>query len=154
MFLLEVVAALQKQGVKFAIAGGYAVALHGAVRGTVDVDVVLALQKTDYLNCEKAMRALGLISRVPVSADEVFHFRNQYIKERNLIAWSFSDPTDPSRLVDIILTYDKKTVPIKMVTVVGKEIPVLAKQSLIKMKQVSSRPQDLEDVKALRRLYE
>lgn len=41
-FLGRVGAAFESAGVRYALVGGYAVALHGAVRGTVDVDVILA----------------------------------------------------------------------------------------------------------------
>ena len=41
MLLYDVAAAFDEASVPFAVAGGYAVALHGAVRGTVDVDIVL-----------------------------------------------------------------------------------------------------------------
>ena len=51
MFIHEICAALEHAEVSYAVVGGYAVALHGAVRGTVDVDVVIQwslqnLQKT------------------------------------------------------------------------------------------------------------
>jgi hypothetical protein len=38
MFILKVVKALNAYKVHYAVVGGYAVALHGAVRGTVDLD--------------------------------------------------------------------------------------------------------------------
>ena len=41
MFIHEVCAVLAKAKVPYAIVGGYAVALHGVMRGTVDVDVVI-----------------------------------------------------------------------------------------------------------------
>ena len=40
-FLSRVSKALDAAGVRYALVGGYAVALHGAVRGTVDIDIVL-----------------------------------------------------------------------------------------------------------------
>ena len=71
MFLLEVVEALEKAHIPFAIAGGYAVALHGAVRGTVDVDIVLRLTRSHFLAAESALKGLGLAPRLPVSAAEL-----------------------------------------------------------------------------------
>src|SRR6267142_396688 len=72
MFLYELAAALEKAEVPFAIVGGYAVALHGAVRGTVDVDIILRLSRSSFLAAESALRTLGLAPRLPVSAGEVF----------------------------------------------------------------------------------
>jgi len=39
-FLNQICNALQTNRVRYALVGGYAVALHGAVRGTVDVDAL------------------------------------------------------------------------------------------------------------------
>ncbi len=152
MFILEVVKTLSQNSVAYAVAGGYAVALHGAVRGTVDIDIVLALTLDNYEKCEKALKSIGMQPKLPVSAKDVFHFRTEYISKRNLKAWSFYDPKDPSRMVDIIITYTKKKIPIKTVHVEGNKIPVLAKNELIKMKRLSGRPQDMEDIKALEKI--
>lgn len=152
MLILEVCDALGAAGVRFAVAGGYAVALHGAVRGTVDLDLVLSCDEASYVTAESTLASIGLVSRLPVSAREVFRFRREYIDNRNLIAWSFWDPNDPTRLVDLVLTFEGKRIPSKKVTFRGSTIPVLSKEALIRMKEASGRPQDLEDVAALRRI--
>ncbi len=152
MLLHDVVDALQKAKVPCAIAGGYAVGLHGAVRGTVDVDIVLRLSRRDYLAAETALRTLGLTPRLPVSAGEVFDFREEYIKNRNLIAWSFINPRDPSQIVDIIITHDLAKLKTARIRSGGRILPVLALPDLIAMKKASGRPQDLEDVRALEEL--
>lgn len=152
MLVIEVCDALASAGVRFAVTGGYAVALHGAVRGTVDLDVVLAHDEPTYVAAERALRSIGLVPRLPVSAEEVFRFRREYIENRNLVAWSFCDPNDPTRLVDVVLTFEQKRVPTKKVQLRGAIIPVLSRAALIRMKEASGRPQDLEDVAALRRL--
>ena len=152
MLLLEVAAALKKSKIHFAIAGGYAVSLHGAVRGTVDVDIVLRFSKNDYIAAEAAFKNLGLTSRLPVSAAEVYEFREEYMKNRNLVAWSFSDPKDPTRIVDVIITHDLRKLGVEQVAADGRLLPVLAVPDLIAMKRASARPQDLEDVRALEEL--
>lgn len=149
MFLFEVVAALEKAEVPFAIAGGYAVALHGAVRGTVDVDIILRLSRSHFVAAEAALKTLGLAPRLPVSGAEVFDFREEYIKNKHLVAWSFSNPRDPSQLVDIIITHDLAKLKIKRIRSSGRTLPVLAVSDLIAMKKACGRPQDLEDIRAL-----
>jgi len=152
MLIYEVAAALEKAKVPFAIAGGYAVALHGAVRGTVDVDLILRLSRPHFLAAEAALKTLGLTSRLPVSGAEVFDFREEYIKKRNLIAWSFTDAKDPSRIVDIIITHDLAKMKVKRIAAGGRTLPVVGLPDLIAMKRACGRPQDLEDVRALREL--
>lgn len=150
MLILDVTRALDDAGVSFAVVGGYGVALHGAVRGTVDLDLVLAYDEANYIAAASALESLGLRSRLPVLARDVFRFRREYVENRNLIAWSFVDERDPSRLVDIVLTFTEPEVPTTKKTVRGVRVPVLAKAALIEMKERSGRPQDLEDVRALK----
>lgn len=139
----------EKAGVSFAVAGGYAVALHGAVRGTVDVDILLKFSRRDFLAAEKVMKSLGLSPRLPVDAGQVFDFREDYIKNRNLVAWSFYNPTDPSEIVDVIITQDLRGMKIERIKVGKDVIPVVSRRDLIAMKKKSGRPQDLADVAAL-----
>jgi hypothetical protein len=152
MFLLRVCDALSEAGVRFAVAGGYAVALHGAVRGTVDVDLVIRLEESAFAKAEAALEGLGLQPRLPVSAAEVFRFREEYIRNRNLLAWSFVNADNPGELVDVLIAEDlAECKPVK-IAIKGRVVPVVSKADLIRMKTRSGRPQDLEDVAALKRL--
>lgn len=152
MLIQKVCDAFSDHKVDYAIVGGYAVALHGAVRGTMDLDVIIQCNLKAFLAIENAMRQLGFESRVPVTGHEVFHFREEFIKNRNLIAWSFYNPKDLSEVVDIILTHDLSKMRKKKIKLSQKNIFILSKKDLIQMKKESARPQDLADVEALERL--
>jgi hypothetical protein len=151
-FLSRVSKALNAAGVHYALVGGYAVALHGAVRGTVDIDFVLRWSSRDLEAAEAALGSIGLVSRLPVTASEVFRFRDEYIRNRNLIAWNFYNPRDLSEQVDIVISDDLKGKrSVRMETVDGP-VQVLSRKDLIAMKRASGRPQDLADVEALEKL--
>ena len=152
MLIDRVVTSLRQARVRFAIAGGHAVALHGAVRGTLDLDLVLALSRGNFTAAESALNGMGLVSRLPLKAEEVFDYREEYVRNRNLIAWSFVNPADPTEIVDIILTEDLDSMQVDRVPLGRLRLPVVAVADLIRMKEKSGRPQDLEDVKALRRI--
>lgn len=152
MFLLRVTSALDEAGIAYALVGGCAVALHGAVRGTVDVDLVLRISRKQFVAFEKAMRSIGLVSRLPVTAAEVFQFRAEYIANRNLRAWSFVHPGTPSEIVDVIITHDLSSMKAQRIKVGKAWVRVLALSDLIRMKQEAGRPQDLADVAALQEL--
>lgn len=152
MFVIQLADALKKHRVDYALVGGYAVALHGAVRGTVDIDIVIQRNPKAFKNAEQALKEIGLQPRLPVSADEVFHFREEYINNKNLIAWSFTNPDKPTEVVDIIITEDLNDMKPVAKTVQGMKIKIADITSLIDMKTRSGRPQDIEDVKALKRL--
>jgi hypothetical protein len=152
MLLLRVVEAFARTRLPYAVVGGYAVALHGAVRGTVDVDLVIRLREVDFLRAERALQSLGLRPRLPVTASEVFRYREEYIRNRGLTAWSFVNPALPSEIVDVILTEDLSKLRIKRVRIGRRTVRLASVEDLIRMKRKSGRPQDREDIEALRRL--
>jgi hypothetical protein len=152
LFLNRVCSALTEKGVRYAIVGGHAVALHGAVRGTVDVDIALRWNLKSLQTTEQALLEIGLVSRLPISPDDVFQFRDEYVQNRNLIGWNFYNPDNPGEQVDIVITYDLKGKTLVSVATAGGKVPILGRKELIEMKRASGRPQDLEDVKALERL--
>src|SRR5690348_15035192 len=106
MFIHKVCSVLHSAKIPYAIVGGYAVALHGVVRGTVDVDLVISWSLKHLRGVEAGLKTLGLVSRIPVTVEELFRFREEYIQKRNLIAWNFYDPFNPLSQVDIIINYD------------------------------------------------
>ena len=148
-FLNRVCNALASARVRYAIVGGHAVALHGAVRGTVDIDLVVAWSRASLLRAEDALSELGLVSRLPVTAADVYEFRDEYVRNRNLVAWNFYNPHDASEQVDIAITYDLEGKRTKRIDLTSGPVRVLAVNDLIAMKRESGRPQDLEDVRAL-----
>ncbi|MEW6055966.1 MAG: nucleotidyltransferase [Bdellovibrionota bacterium] len=152
MFLIEVCQALNKAKINYAVVGGYAVALHGAVRGTLDLDLVLSLNKQSFLLAEKVFFGLGLQPRLPVTAEQVFQFRDEYIKNRNLVAWSFFDPIHLAKQLDVIITDDADKMNAQTIVVQGIRVKLASIKSLIEMKTRSGRPQDLEDIKALQEI--
>ncbi len=151
-FLTRVGNALSGAGVRYAVVGGYAVALHGAVRGTVDVDIIVTWDLRSLQEAVRALTGLGMVSRLPVSADEVFRFRDEYVRNRNLIAWNFYNPRDLTEQVDIIITENLKGKKAVRMNTADGPIRVLSRPDLIAMKRASGRPQDIDDVDALERL--
>lgn len=151
-FLSRVSNALDAAGVRYALVGGYAVALHGAVRGTVDIDIVLRWTLRDLEAAETALNSIGLVSRLPVTADSVFQFRDEYIRNRNLIAWNFFNPQDLSEQLDIVIIEDLRGKRRIRVDTLNGPVQVLSRKDLIAMKRASGRPQDLADVEALEKL--
>lgn len=152
MFLIKVCDALEENGVNYAIAGGYAVALHGAVRGTIDIDLVIPLEIDQYAKTEKALLGLDLVARHGLSAVEVFHQRVSLMKDKNLVAWSFYNVKRPVEIVDIIITHDSLKFTSEQVRIGRKMVNMLDIPSLIEMKSKSGRVQDNLDIEALEKL--
>jgi hypothetical protein len=152
VFIKKLAQAFSENKIPYSIVGGYALVLHGAVRGTLDVDMVTQLTLKNLKKLESVLKSLGLECRQPVSAHDIFNFREEYIKNRNMIAWSFFNPMNPSELVDIIITIDLNEIGIEKKKLQDITLPVIDKKSLIEMKKKAGRPQDKIDVKALETL--
>jgi hypothetical protein len=153
MLLLEKVCkCLESNKIPYAIVGGFAVALHGAPRGTIDIDFIIRFEEACFVGVERALRSIGMESRLPVTGREVFQFRKEYIEKRNLIAWSFYNPRNPIEIIDIIITENLADCAVIEKKVAHSRVKVLSKKDLIKMKKKGGRPQDLVDVEVLERL--
>jgi hypothetical protein len=152
MFFFKLISELESHHANYAVVGGFALILHGAVRGTVDVDLAIQFNKHSFVEIEKILIGLGLESRLPVKAEQVFEFRAEYLKNRNLVAWNFYNPRKPIESVDILLNANYDDIQIVKVKAFGLAIRVASLTDLIRMKQTAGRPQDLEDVKALKQL--
>ena len=151
-FLEKVCKCFEKNKIPYALVGGYAVALHGAPRGTIDVDFIIRFEEETFVATELALQSIGLLPRLPVSAKEIFQFRQEYINNRNLIAWSFHNPKNPMDIVDIIITENLEDYTVIEKKISSAKIKILSKKDLIKMKKKSGRPQDLLDVEALEKI--
>lgn len=137
---------------RYAVVGGHAVALHGAIRGTVDIDIALLWDLKTLQGAEQTLTELGLVSRLPINAEDVFRFRDEYIENRNLIAWNFYNPDNLTEQVDIVISYDLKGKKRRRIKTADGPVQVLGLKDLIEMKRSSGRRQDLEDANALERL--
>lgn len=152
MFLTKLAGLLNKRKVKYSLVGGYAVVLHGVVRGTMDIDLVTKLETASLSELEKCLNELGLVSRIPVSAKEIIQFREEFIAKKNLIAWSFTNPKNPSQMVDVLINTDLSEIKSTQFKIDGVSISVIGIDDLIKMKTKSGREQDLADVSALKEI--
>ena len=150
--------ALNRAGVRYLVVGGVAVVLHGYLRTTADLDLVLEL-KPD--NVRRAMRALGELQyrpRAPVPAEAFAEpeVRERWIREKGLAVFSLWSPARPTLEVDVFVSepFDFDAVYARAVRVPleRSEVTVIALQDLIALKRQVGRPRDQEDIAALESL--
>lgn len=146
MFLYKLTDAFDQAGLKYAVVGGFALGLHGIIRATVDVDFVMKLNLDSFELAEKVLAQLGLQSRLPIRAQDLIKMRKEYIKNRNLLAWSFVDPKNPINQVDILITKNLSQLKTQTVSLGGRKIVVATLEELLRMKTAAGRPQDLLDI--------
>lgn len=138
--LIALCRSLNEQGVKYILIGGFAVVLHGFVRGTKDIDLLLDVSSSNIRKLKKAMAALPDNAIALIKDDEV----EKYSVVR--IADEF--------VVDLMakacgIDYENAAKEIEFKEVEGVKIPIPKKELLIRMKN-TFRDSDKMDVRFLK----
>jgi hypothetical protein len=160
LFYHDVLAALSEGRVRFVVVGGVAVNLQGVPRFTSDLDLAVALDGDSLASAGRILHGLGLRNRLPVRDEELAlpGVVRGWIAERNLRAFTFVDPKDPLREVDIVLAspvpFEEMERTADRLSAGGLTLAVASIDVLIRMKQGTGRSQDASDVDALRRVQE
>lgn len=147
--------ALNKKRIQYLIVGGVAVNLYGYNRHTGDIDILMALDKQNLEKLALVMSRLGYVQRLPVNLIELGNKKRvkQWIKEKNMTAYTFISDTMPQLSLDILAGYSldfqkyyKRSMVLK---IWGLNVPVVSFDDLVKMKKQAGREQDLLDLKML-----
>ena len=158
MFIRDLLAALANARVPYCLVGGVAVNLHGVPRMTYDVDLTVPTTLEALGSLEAVLVGLGLQCRLPIKLTDLADdtLRREYAVERNLIAVTFTDPKDPLREVDVLVSppLTPADMVARAVTLQLDDIPVrvVSLDDLIELKRDTGREQDRSDVAHLERL--
>jgi len=145
--------------VRYLVVGGVAVNLHGAERMTMDIDLMLAMDRTNLDRFMVAARRLRLKPAVlPVTLEQFCDAKTVavWIKEKHMLAFQLRGPQLEAPSVDILVkpvvsfqsAYRRRT----RMKVEGVGISVAASEDLIALKSGTGRKVDESDILALRRL--
>lgn len=147
--------ALSEHGVEFAIAGGFAVVLHGVPRMTFDLDIVVDLAADNVSRLVAALQSEGFRPRLPVPLKDLedAEKRRDWIEKRNLIAFSLSHPHRPMEELDVLLVtpFPWTEVAASRVwrSIDGVSVPVIGRALLRRMKLATGRSKDAADADLL-----
>ena len=154
----KVLDVLNRAQVRYLVVGGVAVVLHGYLRTTADLDLIVQLERENVL---RAMRALGEIQyrpRAPVSAEAFAEreVRARWIREKGLAVFSLWSPAHPTLEIDRFVTepfeFDAVYARALRVPLKRTEVTVIGLEDLIALKRQVGRPRDEEDIAALESL--
>ena len=134
---------LNAYGVEFLVVGAHALAAHGHVRATKDLDVWVRPNRENAIRILRALRSFGAPT----------HF----VTEEDLSSpgITFQIGVEPIR-VDIITSVDGLTFEPAWQNRIasdygGEPVFVVSREDLIRNKRAAARPQDLVDIAALER---
>ena len=153
--LERVFEALNEAKVRYLVVGGMAVVLHGHLRTTQDLDLVIQLSPENVRAALDALAALGFRPRAPVPlldfADP--EKRERWRREKNLVVFSLWSSDLPDFTLDLFaqepFDFDGVFSRALRVPFERTEATVVSLADLIELKRKSGRPLDLDDVQAL-----
>lgn len=152
--------ALSDAKVDYVVVGGFAVILHGYLRATADLDLVLGLSAENCRSGLKALSDIGFQPRLPISLEEfcVPENRRNWIEQSNMLVFPMWDPDNPLRSLDLFveepIEFSQLMNDASIKHVDGIEIRVASIDHLIEMKQAAGRPRDLDDIAKLKMIRE
>lgn len=161
-YLQEILTRLSERGVRFIICGGVAVVLQGVERMTLDLDLSLDMQPDNLSLFLDTLRELHMTPRAPVPAETILdgELRQLLVREKDAVVFSFLDPDNPYKQVDVMLTdagdYGRLVHEAETVRIGGFPVRVVSREGLIRMKEAMEQPRekDLMDIRALRKMVE
>ena len=149
---------LNDNKIRYIVAGGLAVNLHGIPRLTYDVDLLVDMEEENLKRLLKLLKSLGFKPKVPVNISDfaISEKRNDWIKNKNMKAFCLVNEKFEIRELDIIIntpvSYESAEKSIVYKKLYDIEIPTVGLNQLIKMKKNTGRLQDESDIKHLKRL--
>ena len=158
MYYENVFSALQQNSIRYAVAGGVALVLHGVVRFTADLDLIVDLEPDNLKRFIHAMDELGCVPRNPVKAEELLDpaARIRWKREKGMEVFSFVDPGQPMTLIDVFIEekipFGEVMKELVRVSAKGIAIPVVSLAHLKRLKKAAGRPQDVADIEAIESL--
>jgi hypothetical protein len=146
--LKSLCALLNDEHVDYCLIGGLAVAILAKPRATEDIDLLILIEEPQIPSLIVLLEKKFKIIRV----QNVRHFKNATIC-RTILALP-SEEKGGIVVFDFLLadldTYRETLRNPLFLSVDGEKIPVARPENLIKMKEISNRPQDLLDIAALK----
>jgi predicted nucleotidyltransferase len=149
--------ALQDAGVRYLVAGGLAVNVHGYLRFTKDVDLVVQLESDNILRALAALGALGYRPTIPVRAEQFADpaQRETWARDKGMQVFQLWSDQHRETPIDIFVTepfaFDREYAQALVKPLHDDlSVPFVTIPTLIRMKQLADRPQDRIDIEHLR----
>lgn len=147
---------LNRREVRYLLAGGLAVAAHGYLRFTADVDLVLDLEQDNLKAAVRVFTSLGYRPRAPVALEDFAdpEKRRKWIIEKGMTVFSLWSPEHPATEIDIFAeeplpfqeAYERR---VCLTVAEGIVACVISLDDLLDLKRRAGRAMDLADIEKL-----
>jgi hypothetical protein len=158
MKIAELLQSLADAQVSYVLVGGLAVQLHGYMRATLDIDLVLAMDDTNLDRFIGVARKYSLQPNIPVPLDALRNANqiDAWHREKGMLAFSLREPQAGGKVVDILV---RPQIPFERLLqnavageLFGRKVMIAAIDDLLEMKRIANRPKDRIDIEALERI--
>lgn len=154
-FFLPVFRLLNDADVRYVVVGGIATILHGYIRATADIDLVVDLHADEASKTIRALTEGGFAARVPVDpmqfADPLR--RAEWIETKGMKVFSLFHRDMPELNVDLFadhpIPFDDLWSKSSVMDLDGIPIRVCSVDHLIELKRIAGRHKDLADIEQL-----
>jgi len=153
----EVYRELNKAKINYAVCGGAAVVLFGFARLTIDLDLIVGLEKKNLEKLYEVLIKLNYRLSIPIKKEDFIDKEKlqKLAREKNMKVVSFHNSKDPFKVVDIGVNLPRTSEILKKkknIKVKNLYISTISINDLIKMKEDLARPKDLIDVENLKEI--
>ncbi len=153
--------ALNQANVKYLVAGGIAVNIHGYQRLTADLDLVIQLGNS---NIQSALNSLQQLSYSPIIPVDINDFadaekRKDWLENKNMQVFSLQSSQYPETTIDIFVTEPfnfevEYKASIRAELTPHIHLHIVSISALISMKQLAGRAKDVDDIEHLNLILE
>lgn len=157
--LEQIIGALHSAQVRYMAVGGIAVIAQGYVRLTLDVDLLIELERPNVIAALRALEGLGYRPSIPVSIEDFADpaHRREWIEQKQMkVLKLFSDAhreTTIDIFVDDPLGFGEAYARAESLPLTDNlNAIVCGYQDLVKLKLLAGRPKDLADLEQLKRI--
>ena len=153
----EILIEFQKKEVKYVIVGGIAINLHGFLRSTADMDILVDMTDENLKKIVNILKKKGYHVKQPVDPMGIANekTRHDWIHGKNMKAFNFYKENEYKE-VDIIIespiSYQEAKKNALQLKIGSMKISVISIDDLIKMKSHTGRDVDQKDIKQLKKI--
>jgi predicted nucleotidyltransferase len=149
---------LNEAAIRYVVVGGVAVVLHGIMRFTADLDLVIDLGPDEAKRAMDVFGDAGFRAQLPVPLSDFANAekRRGWIAEKNMVVFSILDRETPPNVVDVFaespIGFESLYERAVMIPLESTSIRVASLDDLIDMKRETGRAKDLLDIEELEKL--
>ena len=158
MKIADLLQSLSDEQVQYVLIGGLAVQLHGFLRSTFDIDLVLAMNDENLVRFITVAKHYGLVPVIPVPIEALKNVSqiDQWHREKGMLAFALREPHIGGSVVDILVRPEVPFDTLMANAVMGKlfarQVWIASIDDLLTMKRIANRPKDQLDVVALEKI--